>query len=560
MRTMSESPRRYDTGSMSPKRHRSSPYGGRRTSRIQPTQVWTMPKRVVWGIALLLMPLVFTRTRELLFGPWGSIKGGLIGQMVDVATRNIVFHTRLSQRGSRLKADYGLVLPSLQGDINKRGIPTLPQSALAELLERAARHEKDIEEIKQHQKKYSIPQHVIQPNLGTWFRPLYDNDMRIVPFNEEEMARLVQTSFGDILPRWNSLRNGDDAKAVLASLCALYEYGGYWYGNTTRSAKPWIEMVRNDVTIGNGVGALALGMNNNNNKRDLVAAAVPPRHPLIGCMIHQASQSEPHMPMLLDSMLENGGDSVGSLDGTSWTEVTPRCVDKFSATCCTNLPNRKVEGSPPSIRPMSMLIKAMESNQHSPRGVAAQDCSQPRVVVTVSESPVSNASRVPKVPIATHLENANCQAGWLCNRCYKSAYYGSFPACRGVCRPCYERIVCEQQTRINVTLEVTVHETRPLQPGETKIPRIIHQTWFEDVTSDRYPQLSRLQNTWRASGWEYRFYDDNDVRTYIRKHFPPRVLEAFDSIIPGAFKVRKVARLLSCRHTNSHTSRAGGPL
>ena len=71
-----------------------------------------------------------------------------------------------------------------------------------------------------------------------------------------------------------------------------------------------------------------------------------------------------------------------------------------------------------------------------------------------------------------------------------------------------------------------------------RIPRIIHQTWHSPVDSDRYPQLKRLQNSWLNSGWEYRFYTDDDARTYIAENYPERFLRAFDDVIPGAYKVR----------------------
>ena len=68
------------------------------------------------------------------------------------------------------------------------------------------------------------------------------------------------------------------------------------------------------------------------------------------------------------------------------------------------------------------------------------------------------------------------------------------------------------------------------------VPRIVHQTWFEDVTKEKYPNMSRLIESWKRSGWEYRFYSDEAAAEYLSLHFPPEVREAYDSIIPGAFK------------------------
>lgn len=72
---------------------------------------------------------------------------------------------------------------------------------------------------------------------------------------------------------------------------------------------------------------------------------------------------------------------------------------------------------------------------------------------------------------------------------------------------------------------------------QNRIPRIIHQTYFEDITVEKYPQLLRLQNTWKASGWEYRFYTDDTARRYIDTNYPSRFVSVFDSLLPGAYKV-----------------------
>jgi hypothetical protein len=38
------------------------------------------------------------------------------------------------------------------------------------------------------------------------------------------------------------------------------------------------------------------------------------------------------------------------------------------------------------------------------------------------------------------------------------------------------------------------------------------------------------------SGWEYRFYTDQDCEDFIEQHFPSEVLEAYRALLPGAFK------------------------
>ena len=48
--------------------------------------------------------------------------------------------------------------------------------------------------------------------------------------------------------------------------------------------------------------------------------------------------------------------------------------------------------------------------------------------------------------------------------------------------------------------------------------------------------MSRLIESWKRSGWSYQFYDDAAAAKFLSLHFPPEVREAYDAIIPGAFK------------------------
>lgn len=51
------------------------------------------------------------------------------------------------------------------------------------------------------------------------------------------------------------------------------------------------------------------------------------------------------------------------------------------------------------------------------------------------------------------------------------------------------------------------------------------------------PNFSRLVESWKQqSRWEYRFYTDERAKIFLATHFPPEVKEAYDDLIPGAFK------------------------
>ncbi|KAL7500322.1 hypothetical protein ACHAWT_010488 [Skeletonema menzelii] len=140
-----------------------------------------------------------------------------------------------------------------------------------------------------------------------------------------------------------------------------------------------------------------------------------------------------------------------------------------------------------------------------------------------------------------------CEPGWWCNRCLQASVYGSFSKCSFVCGKCASKFICngrEKETQIDINVQVTgmnLPQTKSVpavhhQQQQQRIPRIIHQTYFEDITKETFPQLVRLQNTWKASGWEYRFYSDDTARNYIRTHYPERFVSVFDTLLPGAYK------------------------
>ena len=103
--------------------------------------------------------------------------------------------------------------------------------------------------------------------------------------------------------------------------------------------------------------------------------------------------------------------------------------------------------------------------------------------------------------------------------------------------PCYCDILCKiRPLPKDVSRTYVINPPRYKKTVERLVPKIIHQTWFEPITKEKYPNFSRFIESWKKSGWEYNFYDDESAREFLSTHFPPEVGEAYDSIIPGAFK------------------------
>ena len=67
------------------------------------------------------------------------------------------------------------------------------------------------------------------------------------------------------------------------------------------------------------------------------------------------------------------------------------------------------------------------------------------------------------------------------------------------------------------------------------IPRVIYQTWN---THDLPPKMADCVAKLKAAnpGFEHRLYDDAECREFIKENFDADVVDAYDRLIPGAFK------------------------
>ena len=89
-------------------------------------------------------------------------------------------------------------------------------------------------------------------------------------------------------------------------------------------------------------------------------------------------------------------------------------------------------------------------------------------------------------------------------------------------------------TQYNRSNTMRYKRTNTTKHQYDRVPRIVHQTWMHPIQAQDLS--ARLPNSFRTSGWDYRFYLDEDAAAFIAENFPPEVLEAYESLIPGAFK------------------------
>lgn len=69
----------------------------------------------------------------------------------------------------------------------------------------------------------------------------------------------------------------------------------------------------------------------------------------------------------------------------------------------------------------------------------------------------------------------------------------------------------------------------------TTIPKVIYQTWPSlDLPPDVANAVLQVQDANRQ--FEHHIYDNTTRREFIKEHFPPPVLYAYDSLTPGVYK------------------------
>jgi hypothetical protein len=159
-------------------------------------------------------------------------------------------------------------------------------------------------------------------------------------------------------------------------------------------------------------------------------------------------------------------------------------------------------------------------------------------ISTVREQIFTRPQDFPATPnfFDTLLRNECLPDSDHCSRCLREKSGASCQSCARDCS-CYCKTLCKETVAAKfVAKALTV--TPPLYSRDPNrlIPRIVHQTWFEKLSKEKYPNFVRLVESFRRSGWEYKFYSDEDAANFLSTHFPAQVREAYDALRPGAFK------------------------
>eukprot|EP00978_Attheya_sp_CCMP212_P032584 scaffold128060_cov55-Attheya_sp.AAC.1 len=272
--------------------------------------------------------------------------------------------------------------------------------------------------------------------------------------------------------------------------------------------------------------------------------AVSPRHPSLLCAMKKLAVPRAKLniaELLLESLGHATFDDTSSVSGSwMWSRRQKGVCDNVTMLPVTVSSMKSSSKDFDKInRADSTFMRVRNANSLPLNVIFLQEGAAKYDVSVTERSGTSKPAQTPKLSLGDQLVALGSVPSWLCNRCLKTVLFGSFDKCTLVCSRRYQDVICsmgQSPPKKKTVLDVTIRCEDSGGGDKRFIPRIIHQTWFEEPTALRYPQLVRLQNSWRASGWEYRFYTDDIAREYVLSNYPSRFVDAFDALIPGAFK------------------------
>lgn len=481
-------------------------------------------------------------------------------------------HFRAQERALR---DAGVVLPLTQVDF-ANDINT--HAALRELLIRRELRARTLQNLELAAKacdgEYTcpkiIPKVIYIPNLFHWksCRPgkLMSHNYTLLQYDEMEMRQLVQDTAAQLHPEefaqpvvqiYDRLAAPD--KIHLWSFCAVYLYGGIFVATRKPLLQPMFDdfLFKHDSLVnGNLLDSTAVVVveeESATKERDITLLAATPRHGLLGCILLGLEEIDPDDDQ--NNILHQLLTFAAAKDMERQKQVVPfpssTLFSRRNDFCTVNACQNNIESA-------SIARDFLQAHDHSGSCAMYMHLVRSQTIAGKVDKPSTKRALVEirlrtktstdgtqrtkqkKITLQSQMRKRGVQPGWFCNRCLNWAALGTFDSCKRFCSVGYEELICDftdsmKKEVVNIDVKVRGAPS-PATTTSKAIPPIIHQTWFEDITFDRYPQLARIQASWRNSGWDFRFYTDESARKYIIDNYPFHFLEAFDALIHGAYK------------------------
>ena len=427
-----------------------------------------------------------------------------------------------------------------------------------------------------HRKHHlGIPSVLFVPEVALWLppRPHAMEGYFRIPYTDIEMRELFQDSFERLLDTFDSLTTTND-RVQMWALAVLYQNGGVYLGSRASiTLDPFEEFNKvasegladhleswSTCTAPVGIAVFEAKDDTSDSQEtslEIAMLAATPRHPHFRCVLDILEKLRGlnastilNSFFLHDSWEANGFLTINNSTSANpnWQQLTTSCPSGRSQikNCCSSTIVHDIDHIPTAPLILSnqdvqseMFLQVSRTKRRKP--LISRD-SVPTTVTVREKYGTNKPVSEKKNPLDKIMKERNIEPGWFCSRCLKAPSFGSLEKCSAICPSGYEEFLCRAEddpAKELVVVEIDVKTNwQAVDSNAKRIPRIIHQTFFEGITYDRYPNMQRLRNSWINSGWEYRFYSDEDARRFIVENYPERFLSAFDAIIPGAFKVR----------------------
>jgi mannosyltransferase OCH1-like enzyme len=343
-------------------------------------------------------------------------------------------------------------------------------------------------------------------------------------------------------------------KIDLWAVCTVYYYGGTFVGSRRLGNVGKLD-ISNDVFLldepmqpdattemtKKEVSSLVYYINSTAQDQSFIALLrAPPRNKVLAFLMEQFSLKKGStLTQILSRWIPLFTKDVRYLRCSSLDASAKHCQAVEAVTDRNDMVSKTID--------QSTIVRVFYRTNSDEGVVDVSGTTKISVSITRDVALDDAEKSTPKQPLEDMLYQRGIRPSWICMRCLMMPTYGRMSKCTQFCNPAFTQFVCQRSNDDTAAsavrlVPVTIRGQTATTPDFQQIPKIIHQTWFEDVTLDRYPQLARVQNSWKqqtmlsSSNWEYRLYTDDSARRYILDNFPSLFAQAFDTLIPGAYK------------------------
>jgi len=395
---------------------------------------------------------------------------------------------------------------------------------------------------------------------------------RIFPFSLDHQMHYLRSKGRDCVSSLFGLESISAPEWItrLFQICLLYQHGGIYIDlSEIQLLHPIDYVLETIITMSNPTTYPTLLRNQRESMISYQFMWFPkPKHNILYSLLRQLNESKPWLDNSSDiswfdttlykcsemSRLSDSGNFIvleqeclpTVHDLTSEGLLLDVCPDLISNFCC------QVSLDANHISRVLFSTSYINPRQHKAlsNGIIPSLTQIGKEIATVVEETHEKPNTFPKTtPNFYNMMQANdcLPTNRHCVRCL-SIEGSCTDECRKVC-PCYCSALCHAQVPekfVSRTFKVVPpfsggSARQGMKPKNRLIPKIIHQIWVEPelhiLGDNPHPELSRIINTWKNSGWDHRVYHlQKDIPTFLTAHFPAEVLEAYNAILPLRFK------------------------